>query len=285
MNSLPPVSEDLLIRFVTYCHTALSLKFDTIKLYLAGVRFHYIRYNFGDPLTYTTRLSYILRAIKKNRVGDTFKRFPITCDVLTKLCSVLSSTRGVFEPFIDRMLICVFKTAFYGFLRCGEFTCSKLQDNNFIRLRDINVVPDKSCFHLCLRSSKTDPFGNGVIIKIFENSSLAPVSTMQNFLQLRLLQGANPDSPLFVDNALSSKPLLRGTFISYLKDTLTRVGIDNRDYNGHSFRIGAATSAAAAGVEDHVIQTLGRWSSDCYIRYIRIDPSVVALAQLNMTIT
>ncbi|CAC5392902.1 unnamed protein product [Mytilus coruscus] len=36
----------------------------------------------------------------------------------------------------------------------------------------------------------------------------------------------------------------------------------------------AATSAAACGVEDHIIQTLGRWSSDCYIRYIRIDANV-----------
>ena len=36
-----------------------------------------------------------------------------------------------------------------------------------------------------------------------------------------------------------------------------------------SFRIGAATAAAQAGVEDSVIQLLGRWSSAAFLAYIR----------------
>ncbi|VDI56876.1 Hypothetical predicted protein [Mytilus galloprovincialis] len=65
--------------------------------------------------------------------------------------------------------------------------------------------------------------------------------------------------PLFVESELDlSTPLSRATFINYLRQLLIRLGYRESDFCGHSFRIGAATSAAAAGVEDHIIQTLGR---------------------------
>ncbi|XP_021362453.1 uncharacterized protein LOC110456199 [Mizuhopecten yessoensis] len=282
VNCLPPINEDVLINFVTHCQKALHLKFDTIKLYLAGIRFHYIKRKLGDPTANTLRLSYILRAIKKTQVNTSFKRLPITCTLLTKMCAAITQ-HGMFNPFLDLMLSCIFKTAFYGFLRCGEFTCKSICDTNFIRICDICVLPDLSCYTLTLRSSKTDPFGRGVDINIYENSVLKPVSTMSTYLNLRVSSGAIPTSPLFVEQVHLAKPLMRHTFIAYLKETLSRIGIDNQPFNGHSFRIGASTSAAAAGVEDHVIQTLGRWSSDCFIRYIRIDPATIRRAQQKMS--
>ena len=44
-------------------------------------------------------------------------------------------------------------------------------------------------------------------------------------------------------------------------------------------RIGTATSAYAARLEDHLIQTLGRWSSDCYKTYIHTPIHVSKDAQ------
>ena len=43
--------------------------------------------------------------------------------------------------------------------------------------------------------------------------------------------------------------------------------------NTHSFRIGGASALAAAGVPVAQIQILGRWSSDCFIKYIRLSKS------------
>jgi hypothetical protein len=38
-------------------------------------------------------------------------------------------------------------------------------------------------------------------------------------------------------------PVTRSYFIDFLKNILERIGYDCSKYNGHSFRIGAATSA------------------------------------------
>ena len=44
---------------------------------------------------------------------------------------------------------------------------------------------------------------------------------------------------------------------SQIRGVLNNIGLPQHQYAGHSFRIGAGTTAALAGVEDSVIQTLG----------------------------
>ena len=56
------------------------------------------------------------------------------------------------------------------------------------------------------------------------------------------------------------KPLSRESFIQWLKKTLVAAGMDTSKFSGHSFHIGAASVAAARGVEDSIIQTLMGWS-------------------------
>ena len=43
---------------------------------------------------------------------------------------------------------------------------------------------------------------------------------------------------------------------------LSRVGLSLSLYTSHSFRIGAATTAAAVGITLLLIKTLGRWNSN-----------------------
>ena len=50
-------------------------------------------------------------------------------------------------------------------------------------------------------------------------------------------------------------------------------GLRNRPqehYNGHSFGVGAATTAASKGVEDSIIKTPGRWEITAYLGYVKI---------------
>ena len=67
-----------------------------------------------------------------------------------------------------------------------------------------------------------------------------------------------------------------------VRDALTRAGYACQDYAGHSFRIGAATTAAAAGIPDSTIQALGRWSSAAFLRYIRTPRDRLALLSASL---
>ena len=53
-------------------------------------------------------------------------------------------------------------------------------------------------------------------------------------------------------------------------------GLDPTKYAGHSFRIGAATSAASKGINDSTIKLLGRWESEAYQIYIRTPRDALA---------
>ena len=51
--------------------------------------------------------------------------------------------------------------------------------------------------------------------------------------------------------------------MNHVRLALLRANLPADNYAGHSFRIGATTTAASSGIEDSTIQTLGRWQSSC----------------------
>ena len=59
------------------------------------------------------------------------------------------------------------------------------------------------------------------------------------------------------------------------RQALTAAGIDTAGYSGHSFHIGAATTAAQASFSDSFIQALGRWKSSAFQEYIRTDTATL----------
>ena len=99
------------------------------------------------------------------------------------------------------------------------------------------------------------------------------------FLQriINLTRGVPTDhaGPLFCYS--NGTPSSRSQFTKELRALLAQgAGINIADYAGHSFRIGAATTAASKGLPHWLIQTLGRWSSDCHLRHIRTPAYVLA---------
>ena len=170
------------------------------------------------------------------------------------------------------MLSAVLTLAFYGFLRCGEFTVpsgAAYSPLRHLSMQDVVFYPsfyNPTYMTVHLKYSKTDPFGKGHVVTLhFTNTLTCPVRAMKQYLETRTFDLYGPLF-LFADGSA----LTRCQFIQYLHSLLEKVGLQAELYAGHSFHIGAATTAAAAGLPDWLIQVMGRWSSECYKRYIWI---------------
>lgn len=222
------------------------------------------------------RLHYVLRGIKSEEAklqAPSKQRLPVTPAILLKLYSVLEHDPTNFDNIMiwAASLVC-----FFGFLRSGEITipsASAYDASTHLNPSDISVdVPSQpTVVQLKIKQSKTDPFRQGVNIYLgATGSTLCPVTALLNFLAIR----GQADGPLFHYKDLT--PLTKNKFTSSFRNILQRAGIDSLQYSGHSFRIGAASTAAANGVEDSLIQTLGRWKSSAYLTYVRIPPSNLA---------
>ena len=69
-----------------------------------------------------------------------------------------------------------------------------------------------------------------------------------------------PRVPLF--SFQSSRLVTKKSVVSLLRDAAGQASLPHNSLKGHSFCIGAASTAAAAGLLDWLIKGLGRWSSD-----------------------
>jgi hypothetical protein len=60
--------------------------------------------------------------------------------------------------------------------------------------------------------------------------------------------------------------------VHVLQKALAFIGLEGTCIKGHSFRIGAASSAAQLRVAKTDIQSMGRWRSDASLSYVRPLP-------------
>ena len=119
-----------------------------------------------------------------------------------------------------------------------------------------------------IKGSKTDPFRVGTVITIPSMAStLCPVLAM-----LRYIIHARKTGPLFT--------FISGTYLTreHVQDIFARYLGNSVNINTHSLRIGGATLLSKVGVPEHVIQKIGRWSSECYKKYVRLADKHITAA-------
>ena len=258
------------------------MRHSTIKLYLAAVRNLHVTAGYPDPLKGKLLLRKVLRGILRYQGNQRARRLPVTPEVLLAIRPVLQSW---LSPRDFSMIWAAFNLAFFAFLRCSEFTyCGvrKFRQQFDLSTDCITFHPSLACpqrITVYLKSSKTDIAREGQSLTIARTSTpLCAVAAMQEyFLLVRPRHG-----PLFY--FASGRYLTRGIVSDLLRDSARVAGLPYQSLKGHSFRIGAASVAAAAGLPDWLIKVLGRWSSDCYQLYIRTPQSTLESVAPRMAI-
>ena len=267
-----PASDMMLSVFAAFLTG--SVQPPTIHSYVSAVRTLHIELGYDDPTERAALLPRVLRGINRSAgLAPSKPRLPIIITVLRKLVDALLTNQLV-RPHDKAMLHAAMLTAFHGFLRCAEFTCQQPFNAN------VNLTRGDITFHsgppmamsLNLKKSKTDPFSKGATVHI--GTARKPYCAVSATLIYFLSTRGTINSPLFTFS--NGCPLTRQLFVGEVRKLIVLARIPNANqFNGHSFRIGAATTAAAAHTPEWLVRTLGRWKSDAVLRYIRTDPSTI----------
>ena len=206
----------------------------------------------------------------RNRSSTPDRRKPILEPMLQ---SLMRAVHWVIPTHKKQTLFkCVFSWAFYGALRVSEYTQGTLADHN-LQVENIRRTyeVDDIVYKLKFSSYKFHQAGSPAEYTMGPAyyHECCPVQLMNRYLAFR---GHEP-GPLFL---LYGKPLRGNIVSSVLQSCIRFIGLDPSDYSPHSFRIGRCTQWSMEGLNQDAIRLKGRWNSDAYMRYIRMD-SVILL--------
>ena len=198
------------------------------------------------------QLQYVKRGLSRQRPDHTCpKRLPIIPEILSTLWGSWSRAPITYNKVMLRAACCL---GYFAFLWSGEFTSSALASSP-LEQSDIavNDRSNPSYITVFLCRSKTDQGGIGTAIYIGRTQGrICPVVAVLDYLARR----PSTPGPLFIlDNGA---PLSWAYLVQSVRETLANAGVSTTGYSGHSFRVGAASPAASAGLLDSTIQSLGR---------------------------
>ena len=258
-----PISASNLALFIAFLFDR-GYASSTVSTYISALSYSHKLFRLTDP----TKVFFIIQMLKGYSKLDkrVDARLPITTPILHKILSLTS------ELSLSRYELCLFRAmcslAFHAFLRVGEMAVTNNNSNNVLCLNNVakqlnadnEVISIRVTFAEYKHNYNTSPFS--MIIK--RTQCFCPVDYLLNYLRLR---GTGPGN-LFL---LRGEPVTRKYFCELLAKAIKLCGLNPSRYKGHSFRIGAASEAAERGMSDAQIRSCGRWKSNAFLRYIRLQ--------------
>ena len=221
------------------------------------------------------QINTILQALKRKLAKVPFQVMPITPKILCDLYNFVD----VKNP-ADLALWCSFLVAFYCLFRKANVApknpIKELSRQKFAFL-DNDIILVYNNF------SKTNQFMNReAVIPLVKNSTLAldPIFHLKTLFSQDI--GQNMPAFSYLERGVV-KIVTYDIFTRRLKGLLTQAGYSPNLYSGHSMRRGGATLLFQLGCNPLVIQALGDWTTDQFLKYCGLSLEQRFSAQLLMS--
>jgi hypothetical protein len=269
-----PITASNLEKFIVFAVNTQKLKHSTIKSYISSLNFYQKLRGFDTQQSNSFISAVMLKGIKNLEFyKDLIKpaRKAMTMPVLKILSHAVATSS--WEKIQKQVYWTAFCVAFFGSFRFGELlatTATSFNINETLMWRDVVIEGDTAILHVKVPKSKCE---NGEFIEIFEieNSRYCPVSALKKLKMLSKFS-SDPNSPVFrfEDGTLLSSYLLNKTLVDLLTPQL---GDKARMFSGHSFRAAVPSALASSPdiASDNDIMNWGRWSSQSYKLYMRLN--------------
>ena len=255
---------------------SITCGYQHIKSVLGSVKYLHIARGYKYPAD-SFNLECTLQGLKRRLAQTPNQVLPIDPSILRLLYKFIDPNKPE-----DLSLWCSFLVAFYCLFRKANVVPeqSKFDPSCILTRSDIAVDIESRKILVFVGFSKTNHFmKRSHTIPIPANDDEA-MDLFRHIKKLFRICPAGPDAPAFTFG--------RGQFITYksfttrLKALLRKAGKNPDWYSGHSFRRGGASYLHSVGGNTLLVQTLGDWASQVFIRYLHLSTNDRYQAQLLM---
>jgi len=206
-------------------------KASTIGRRVAAIRYAHKLAGITEPPTSTELVRATLRGIRRSIGTAAVQKAPATADVIR---AMLAACQDTLAGRRDRALLAL---GFAGAFRRSEL-CA-------LDVADLTETPDG--LRVLIRRSKTDQEGQGSEIAIPRGLKIRPVEAVQAWLAAAEISSGPVFRPVLKGSRVQPAALTPQAAAVIVKHYAGLVGLDPRQFAGHSLRAGFITSAAESG--------------------------------------
>jgi site-specific recombinase XerD len=244
-----PASEATLCTYFT--HLSHSHKYATIQRAWSAIRVRHE--DAGHPIPPSLRIKNTFKAlaVKLGTRPEQKKalEFHEACAAVDKLPT---TPRGI----RDRAIL-LFGELFAG--RRAEIAALEVRDLAFSQ-EGVKVT---------LRRSKTDQEGRGRVVAVHRRESHCPVQALEAWLSFANLDEGPVFRAVYGMTGIGAEALTPETIANVVKRAAASIGLDQRDYAGHSTRRGFVTTSAKQGESfEKIMMTTGHKNFSTVKRYV-----------------